>query len=137
MKITEITQGHLPATPENIAKAKAFLLQKWQERATERGRAQIPDDLSDACKFVSLFAQRVFGGKIRGNWHHQYLFLPGNQILDLTEPSRELAQLRANQVDPYQHDRQFFGNRVHRDSMASCEPRVTAWVQEFLGGPNA
>src|SRR3546814_6093181 len=33
---------------------RSFLIQKWKERAQELGRP-IPNDLSDSCKFTSLF----------------------------------------------------------------------------------
>lgn len=116
----------LPATPENIEKAKAFVLKKWRERATERG-LRAPTDLSSSCKFSSLFAQRVFGGKLRGNWDHQFVVLPDGKVLDLNLDAEDVRALD----DPHRHDRSFWGNREHRESMASCEPRVAAWVEEF------
>jgi hypothetical protein len=133
MRITEITQPGLPIPPttENVDRAKAFLLRKWRERAAERQHEE-PADLSNACKFASLFAQRIFGGQLRGNWDHQYLILPNGQRLDLTEPSQNLAGIRAEGRDPYRHDRRFWNNRDHRESLASCRPRVDRWVSEFL-----
>jgi hypothetical protein len=65
--------------------------------------------------------QRIFGGQLRGNWDHQYLVLPNGQRLDLTEPSQNLTDIQAAGRDPYQHDRRFWNNRDHRESMASCE----------------
>jgi hypothetical protein len=130
-RTTAAVTAQLPATPETVAQAKAFLLRKWRERAMERGDSE-PVDLSRACKFVSMFAQRVFGGELRGNWHHQYLVLPTGERLDLTEPSEELASISSEGIDPYWHDKRFWGNRDHKSSMASCEPRVLQWVEEFL-----
>ena len=108
----------LEATPENLAKVKEFLLLKWRERATERGRDE-PSDLSGACKFGSLFAKAIFGGKVRGNTLHQVVYL-ADKVIDLTDQS--LATF---------HDRKFFGNKEHRESLMSCIPRVEGWVKEF------
>jgi ribosomal protein S18 acetylase RimI-like enzyme len=110
-----------PATPEWIQKAKEFVAEKWAQRAVEFGREK-PRDLKGACKFCSLFAQELFGGELRGNWHHQFVVLDGKTI-DLTEGSEG--------SDRYDHDDQFWGNREHRESLASCRPRVEQWVAEF------
>jgi hypothetical protein len=89
MNINEvISQLPRPATPDLIDRAKQFVLRKPQERAMERGYSEVPADLSNACKFASLFAQRIFGGQRRGNWDHQYLVLPNGQPLGLTELSQ-------------------------------------------------
>jgi hypothetical protein len=121
----------LPPSPANIAKAKAVALEGWRERARERGLDKLPSDLSGACKFASMFAQRLFGGELRGNHDHQFLLLDG-AIIDLTDGSEELDRLRADGKDPYLHDRRFWGNREHKESMRSCERRVNAWTQKFL-----
>lgn len=121
----------LQATPGAIAFARGFLLVKWKERALERGSAE-PSDLSNGCKFAYMFAQRVFGGALRGNWDHQFVTLPSGQLLDLTAPCVNVAELAAANRDPYRHDVDFWGNHEHLASMASCEPRVTRWVGEFL-----
>lgn len=115
----------IPATPENIARAKAFVFGKWRERATERGHTV--DDLSGACKFSSLFAQRVFGGKIKGNHDHQYVVLDDGQILDLNADAADVRELSI----PYRHDRRFWNNKEHRESLNSCLPRVETWLKEF------
>ena len=144
-----MSEGILPATPENVAKAKAFVLRKWQERTKEWNSETrrlfrsmpsnkdkpfpyglfhpVPKDLTDACKFCSMFAQRVFGGKIEGNHDHQYVRLPDGQVLDLTDA------IGLDKSAAYRHDRAFWNNPEHRDSMASCEPRVERWVKEFTG----
>jgi hypothetical protein len=101
-------------------RARAFLMEKWRERAAELGRRE-PTNLFTACKFASLFAQYLFGGELRGNWHHQYLVLPGGEEIDLT----------GNDVAPKHHDSGFWMNPEHRESMRSIEPRVTSWVAEF------
>ena len=116
--------GLIPITPENLAKAKLFAMEKWKERARERGQEE-PADLTDACKFCSLFAQRLFGGRIEGNWHHQYVRID-DQIIDLTDA------VGVKIGNPYFHDRGFWGNKEHKESMASCEARVNQWVQEFM-----
>lgn len=120
----------LPATPENIERAKEFVLRKWRERAAERGHPE-PEDLSSSCKFTSMFAQAIFGGQIRGNYEHQFLVLDG-EILDL---NKDAADVKAMD-DPHEHDESWFGNDEHIDSMESCKPRVMDWVREFRAGLN-
>lgn len=110
-------------TPELIKQARSFLIQKWKERAAERGRPE-PDDLTGACKFASLFAQAVFGGELKGNWNHQYVVLPTGEKIDLT------AGMTSDQVD-YTHDEEFWNNPEHAESMRSCAPRVNQWAVEF------
>lgn len=113
----------LNPSPNNIKKAKQFLLTKWKERAIERNSKE-PTDLTNACKFVSIFAQKIFGGKIEGNYHHQYNILPNGEVLDLTDGA-------GNTSDKIYHDKKFFGNKEHKQSMESCENRVNQWVKEF------
>jgi hypothetical protein len=134
-----IDQNHpLPPTPETIALATAFLLRKWQERWHEKyprgpsynaadGWNNPPEDLSSSCKFSSLFAQKIFGGEIRGNYDHQFVVLPDGSVLDLNIDAADVKSLK----DPHRHDPRFFGSRDHRESSASCEARVSTWVEEF------
>lgn len=118
-----LIEAFLPPTPENIAAAKQFVMEKWKERANERSFS-IPKDLSGACKFASLFAQKVFGGRLQGNWHHQYV-VKGNQTIDLTDAAG------VNIRNPYHHDPEFWMNPEHRTSLQSCMERVNKWVEEF------
>ena len=115
----------IPATQDNIVKAKTFVLKKWQERAAERGKTV--DDLSNACKFSSMFAQRIFGGTIQGNYDHQYLVL-SDRVIDLNDDAMDVQKMS----NPYRHDKSFFGKKDHKASMKSCEPRVEKWVEEFI-----
>lgn len=118
--IVKAAGSHYPATPEWIDKAKAFLWEKWRERATEMGRPE-PTDLNTACKFASLFAQNLFGGEVRGNREHQFLDTDEGIRVDLTD----------NLTAPAHHDKRFWLNPEHRESMQSIEPRVRKWVEEF------
>jgi hypothetical protein len=118
----------LPATPENLKRAKAFVFEKWKERAVERG-APAPTDLSYSCKFSSLFVQRVFGGTIAGNYDHQYNIIDGEKV-DINEDSKDVQGLD----DPHEHDDDFFGSEDHLDSLNSCVSRVNKWVEEFMRG---
>lgn len=108
----------LPVTDDNVRLAKEFLFVKWKQRAVEMMRDE-PVNLNNSCKFATLFAQSIFGGEIVGNWHHQVLKVD-NRIIDLTD-----SDLLAH------HDKEFFGNKDHQDSMRSCEIRVRKWVDEF------
>lgn len=128
--------GRLAPTPENLAAASVFLLEKWRERARERGWSE-PDDLTNACKFASVFAQDVFGGRLRGNWHHQWVDHPEVGRIDLTrgagvEDHSERCAFGGCSLGPIdQHDRHFWGNADHVDSLESVLPRVGKWVAEF------
>jgi hypothetical protein len=119
----------LPPTEENIRRAKAFVLRRWKERAKEMGRPE-PTDLSNACKFASLFAQRLFGGRLRGNWHHQWAEVRG-QIVDLTDAAG--VDLPPEEI--YEHDDDFWMNDEHEASLATCRPRVETWVNFFRKPP--
>lgn len=104
-----------------IMRAKEFLRDKWSERHIELGREGLPEDLAGACKFASLFAKKLFGGQIVGNADHQVLkTVP--RIIDLTDKF---------DAETFRNDRQFLNNPEHRESMASCEPRVAQWAEEF------
>lgn len=138
----------IAATPQNIAAAKTFVLQKWRERAQELGRDD-PLDLADACKFTSLFAAKVFGGAVRGNFFHQWVELPDGRTLDLNDEAADVitmlrgeipdgskayaAMMRKTLPQPvHTHDERHMRRRDNRQSMASVRPRVQRWVDEFL-----
>ena len=137
----------LPATPENIAAAKRFVFDKWRERAKELGRAD-PIDLSDACKFTSLFAATVFGGTMHGNFFHQWVELPDGRTLDLNDEAADVitmlrgeipddakpyaAEMRKKLLPLYTPDVRHMRSRGNRQSMASVRPRVQRWADEFL-----
>ena len=124
--LNQSSPGKIPATDENLQKAKDFILEKWRERAAERGN-QMPSDLSYSCKFTTLFVKMVFGGSIKGNFDHQFNFIDG-RIVDLNHDAADVVSLD----DPHRHDELFFGNRDHIGSMKSCLPRVEQWVEEFI-----
>ena len=122
-KVGRSVQEDIKVTPEIIRMARTFLIQKWKDRAVELGRPE-PDDLTGACKFASLFAQALFGGKLKGNWHHQYVLLPNGEKIDL------VGGMTRDRVD-YTHDPEFWNNPEHVESMKSCAPRVKTWTNEF------
>lgn len=129
---------------DEIEEAERFVLARWRDRAAERGEPR-PSNLGDACKFASLFAQAVFGGQMRGNWHHQWVEIEGRRI-DLTngvglENSNDLRhtqiKLGASMEevgwvsDPFQHDARWWMNPDHVESLNSCLPRVLRWVEQW------
>jgi hypothetical protein len=124
--------GLLEPTSENIEAARVFVLRKWQERARERGgpNATLPDDLSLSCKFTSLFARAIFGGRLEGNADHQFVRRDG-EIIDL---NIDASDVRALGTNAHHHDTAFWGSRDHKASVKSCIPRVKEWVAEFLKG---
>jgi len=129
----EYSRGLIQPTSENLNKFLQFLKEKWTERSKQRhdswGDAQDrawqpPSTLEGACKFTSLFALRLFGGRIRGNEHHQYLELPNGKIIDpVPVPDHD---------NPQHHDDEFWLNPEHKQSLESCLPRVKGWVNEFM-----
>ncbi len=127
------SNGLIQPTQRNIKRFVNFLREKWNARSKERydswGDAHSepwspPDTLEGACKFTSLFANKLFGGRMRGNEHHQYLELPNGKIIDPV-PVPEID-------DPQYHDEKFWMNPDHKDSMESCLPRVNEWIREFM-----
>ena len=119
---------YLEPSDQNIARAREFALKKWKERAAERGSPE-PSDLSYSCKFTSLFCQKLFGGKIRGSWDHQYIVLDDGAVVDLNIDAEDVKALGDK---AHTHDPSFFrGNRDWKDSMNSIKPRVAQWVKEF------
>ena len=126
MRLYEIEDKYLEPTSKNIKLAKDFVFEKWKERQAER--FMVPNDLSYSCKFSSMFAQRIFGGTIKGNYDHQFVVLPDGNILDLNYDAEDVKKLGDK---AYKHDPKFFGKGDHKKSMKSCEPRVNRWVEEF------
>lgn len=129
----EYSRGLIQATPNNLKRFEQFLKVKWAERSKQRYDSwgdtqdkpwQPPATLEGACKFTSLFANRLFGGRMRGNQKHQYLELPNGKIIDPV-PVPGVA-------NPQQHDEEFWMNPDHKDSLESCLPRVNEWVKEFM-----
>ncbi|MBO9428721.1 hypothetical protein [Sulfitobacter sp. R18_1] len=119
-------EGVYPVSDELMAVAAAFCLERWRERAEERG-LPVPRDLSYACKFTSLFLRELIGGEIKGNWDHQFVELDG-EIYDLNRSAEDVANL----VDPWHHDPEFMGNPEHVEALESCIPRVRTWVEKFM-----
>lgn len=120
------TKALLPLTEENATRSASFLLRKWKERASERREAE-PADLSNSCKFVTLFVKHVFGGHIEGHHAHQFNVIDG-RVVDINRDAADVRRL----PDPHAHDESFFANPDHLDSLASCMPRVSRWIDEFL-----
>jgi len=129
----EYSRGLVQPTSRNINKFVTFLREKWNARSKERYDSwgdtqdkpwQPPTTLEGACKFTSLFANRLFGGRMRGNEHHQYVELPNGKIIDPV-PVPDMK-------DPQYHDDEFWMNPEHKQSLESCLPRVKGWVNEFM-----
>jgi hypothetical protein len=127
----EVLPAKLPATEENVERARNFVYEKWCERSEERFEPRRPTDLTNSCKFSSMFAREIFGGKLRGNQAHQFVELADGSILDLNKDARDVKELGNH---AYHHDDEFYwGNPEHQDALKSCRPRVAKWVKEFLG----
>ena len=106
--------------------AKAFVFQRWTELALERDHP-VPDDLSGACKFGSLFVRAVFGGTIEGHYAHQFNRI-GGRIVDLSHDARDVGAM----FNPYLHEAGFFDIPEQQASMLACLPRVMRWTEAFM-----
>jgi hypothetical protein len=122
--------GKLTYSSENFAKAKVFLFGKWCELASARNLIK-PTDLSRSCKYGSLFAQRVFGGSIRGHYEHQYNFIDG-RLVDLSHDSLDVGRM----TNPYLHEILFFAIPEIQARLAKCSPRAEQWANDFLATQN-
>lgn len=120
--------GILAPSRAAIAAAKRFLLAQWQDRAAEYGRAPV-STLQNACKFSSLFAWMVFGGRLEGNADHQWVRLAGGQLLDLSDYAGYRFYPSGVAYGP---DPAFWLNPEHRRSLDACAERVNAWVATFI-----
>lgn len=124
--IRESHPGILPISDETVRELRAYVIERWEERARERGEPR-PSDLSSSCKFGSLFCKALLGGEIRGNFDHVHVFVEG-RIVDLSEGAQDVAALAA----PYRNDPDFLSDEDFAESLESCLPRVSAWVSAFL-----
>lgn len=118
----------IDATEENIAAVRAFCLSKWRERHVEMGwpEADLPADLSNACKFTALFGSVVFGADIAGNYDHVFNSLDG-RIIDINADAADVKSLSA----PYRLDATFIASPEFHASAASCVDRVEGWIGGF------
>lgn len=132
-------------TTQNVERVKCFLLVKWQERWLERNttddRADVPSDLSGACKFAALFAQALFGGEVVAHSDHCWVELDDGTTVDLTD---------GVDAEPYGYEPDEFlvcdpefmyddhcgevPNVEFMESLDSCRPRVCRWLCEFKQG---
>lgn len=126
MNWTNPHTGLLPYTYKNFAYAKVFVFRKWCEMALAR-QALAPTDLSGACKYGSVFMQRVFGGTLRGHFEHQYNLIDG-RLVDLSHDAMDVGRMR----NPYLHEPDYFAVPELTASLDGCVPRVDTWVVEFL-----
>lgn len=117
----------LDPTPDNIALARAFCLDKWRERAAERGSSAVPPDLASSCKFTALFASVVFSADIGGNFHHLFNVLDDGAVLDINAAASDVAGRRGI----HKIDRAFTASGELAESLESCVARVEAWIDEF------
>lgn len=113
-------------SPAILAVARAFLLARWNERAAELGRPSTTS-LAGACKFAALFAQSLWGGRVRANFYHTWLELADGAVVDLTECDGVTL------FRPYERDLAFEREPEFAASLESCRPRVEAWLTQYDG----
>lgn len=119
-----------PPDAAAIERLKAFALERWRERARERGEPE-PDDLSSSCRFTSLLVQAIHGGEIQGNWDHFHVRLDDGTIADLNHEAADVSEIRKAGKDPYWHHRAFMRSRDVRELFDTCRPRVAAWIEAW------
>ncbi|MDU8352935.1 hypothetical protein RYA05_13820 [Pseudomonas syringae pv. actinidiae] len=128
MKFSDLNTEKKPVVqlnPNSWKAAQDFAYEKMCERAIGLGLDK-PFDLSQGCKFSSLFVQQIFGGKIEGNEFHYFNRIRG-KIHDLNEFAFDVSNLD----DPYKHDPREIMQYDYLISLESCLPRVKKWVVEF------
>lgn len=121
--------GPYDPTPENIQHAREIAFEGWQQRAYERGMPA-PVDLSDSCKFSSLFARALFGGVVAGNEDHQFVLIGGN-LLDLNHDAQDVRAMLEQGIAAHRHDDIFMSDDDNLDVLLSCVPRVERWCNMF------
>lgn len=129
MRFNELDREPFPidTTPENVALAKEFLLEKWIERHIElKSDRPAPIDLSDSCKFSALFSSVVFGGEIAGNYDHVFT-LVNDEAFDLNADAADVAALD----NPHDEDDDFIYGGDFEYSIRTCIPRVKNWISDF------
>ena len=150
MRVSDLksSKDYLPAIPANIRAAQEFAFRKWCERAAENGR-EPPMDLTSACKFSSMFAVAVFGGKIKGNFFHQWAELSDGQRVDLNDKAADTLMMQQGLIPDdvaayaesfgmklpknlYAHDASHMRHPDTRDSASSIRPRIERWRKEFM-----
>ena len=127
--------------------ASAFVLDRWRERAAERGDTE-PVDLSGACKFAAAFAAALFGGTVEAHDLHAWAVVDGS-VVHLAAGSADVAALRAGRVpagqeeyakawgivpdgdDPYAPDRRFTTGPGFREALEANAPRVDRWLDRW------
>jgi hypothetical protein len=120
--------GGLEPSEENLQMVRNFVLEKWRERALEKGvpPEKMPDDLSDSCKFTALFGSVVFSADIAGNYSHVFNMVEG-KILDINADASDVK----GRDGIHRHDSDFIESYAFRQSMKDCRERVRDWLQEF------
>jgi hypothetical protein len=120
----------LEATEEALDEARAFVFEKWCERAQRLGRPT-PYDLSSSCRFSSLFVRFVFGGTLKGNLRHMFNEIDG-QIIDLNKNALDVRNMEQNQMQPYCHVESDILHPDYRERVETCVLFVKQWSDEFI-----
>lgn len=104
--------------------AKELMRDLWNERRKECGLPPT-DDRSSSCKFASLMARDLFGGRLAGNEMHVFVVRNG-EVLDLNEEQTDVVILADHAH--YEHPKCVL-HRDYRASLGTCMPRVRHWLK--------
>jgi hypothetical protein len=111
-------------TEETITIAKDVMRDLWNERRQECGLPPT-DDRSSSCKFASLIARELFGGRLAGNEMHIFVVRNG-EVLDLNEEQADVLLLAGQAHFEYP---KCVLHRDYRASLGTCMPRVRHWLK--------
>ncbi|WP_274644963.1 hypothetical protein [Pseudomonas serbica] len=109
---------------ETFSIAQGLIRDLWNERRLEHGLPPT-DDRSSSCKFASLIARELFGGRLAGNEMHVFVLRDG-AVLDLNEEQTDVLLLaeQAHHEIP-----KCIQHRDYRASLGTCMPRVRHWIK--------
>jgi hypothetical protein len=118
-------EGIIEPTEYNLKIMQKFCMDMWKKRAEER-QVEVPKDLTNSCKFTSIFLRHFIGGEIGANECHQFV-IKDNDIFDLNKDACDVLNMK----EPYFQDYEFIGNPEHIESIETCIPRIEKWIEVF------
>lgn len=126
--IKSIYPAKIEYNPRNILVANEALNALWEERQRQRDVVH-NGSRAGSCKFASLLARSLFGGRLAGNANHVFVVKDGN-IIDLNEQQSDVVLLGAKAHIQFNS---VLYHVDYREALTSCLPRLEkyeAWILE-------